>query len=530
MSSALQKSSKLIVLLSSAKMAMATMISRILGLVREQVIAYYFGATSLTDAFFVAYRIPNLLRDLFAEGAFSSAFVPEFTEAKQKGDEEARSLFWRLFVSLGIVTGLLSSGIFLFANEIVQLFAPSFSEDPEKFLIAVNLVKIMSPFLFFVSLAALYMGALNSFKFFFIPSLAPAIFNITMIFTALILIGIFKGLGVETVYALGIGVTLGGIIQGFFQLPFLMSKGIIFRFSYLNNIFKDPRVQKVFKKLGPGLLGFAATQINLIVNTILATGSGIGAVTWLSFGFRIFQLPVGVLGVSIANSNMIHFSESWKKGEIERATQYLKSSIHLTLLVLIPAMIILGWLSEHAMNLLFERGKFVRLDTLNSAWALKFYLIGLPFYGLYKVFVPVFYTLDQQRVPVIVSIVSIIINIIFCLSLVDEYGFKVLALGTSLSIFINSMLQFFLIRSPLNLNWLALLNLKNLKVILCGLVLFGTMFLISGQVEKYYYLSESILTKFVVLAIAAVIGVSVYGINLILLGERGAVLKLIRRK
>lgn len=527
MSTESKSQAKKSLLASSAKMAGATSISRVLGLVREQVIAFYFGATGSTDAFFVAYRIPNLLRDLFAEGAFSSAFVPEFTEEKQKSLESANNLLWKLFFSLLITTGFISLLTFIFAEEVVGVFAPKFKEMPEVFDLTVQLVRIMSPFLLAVSLAALFMGALNSLKVFFLPALAPATFNISMILSMVFGIGFLRDQGMPGVYALGVGVLIGGVVQGLFQLPKLFKLGFRFQIHNPFSVFQDSRVNKVFKKLGPGLLGFAATQINLIVTTILASGAGIGAVSWLSYGFRIFQLPVGVLGVSVAGSNLVHFSEAWKLGHKKEAIEVLRSSISIIFLVLIPAALIGIFLSNLTMEILFERGEFDALDSKNSALALRYYLYGLPFYGLYKLFVPVFYTLDEQRKPVTISAFCVGFNIVFCLLTVDQYGFQVLALGTTISMILNSILQFYFLKNSLGFSLEIIFNLRNLKIFLSGGIC-----LVSGFLFNYLGISQpekTLLAQIPVLLLQFIFLAGTYGSALLLLGERKTLGKLVRK-
>lgn len=456
-------SSNLKVLFSSLKMAIATFCSRILGLVREQVFAYYFGATGFTDAFLIAYRIPNLLRDLFAEGAFSAAFVPTFIEAGEDSKEEARKLFWKLFILLTLTTLMIGVVIIFFAPEIVDLFAPTFKADPQKFELTVTLTRLMSPFLCFVSIAALFMGVLNSLKIFFLPSFAPVFFNIAMIVSMIAFPVYFIERGMNPILSLGVGVFLGGLIQAFVQFPLILKKqmgpirpGKIF----------DKRVKKVFKLLGPGLIGFAATQINLLVNTILASSTVVGAVSWLSFAFRLFQLPVGILSVSIGNSNLVHFSSAWKKGQKEEARNYLQTSYFMSLFVVLPAMCALIVLSEEMINVIFERGKFTSFSTEQTAKALVWYAAGLPFYSFYKIFVPSFYAIDRQKIPVYCSIGSIAFNIIFCITLVPTHGYEILAVGTSLSMFLNSGAQAIILRKDIGLSWSAYLNIRVLKLIL----------------------------------------------------------------
>ncbi len=370
------------ILKSSAVMAIATFCSRILGLVREQLMALYFGASGLTDAFLVAYRIPNLLRDLLAEGAFSSAFVPTITEANQESPSSGRKLLWELFIILGSVTAVLSVLIFIFAQDLITVFAPSFLSDPEKFQLTVTMTRIMCPFLFFISLAALFMGTLNSLKVFFVPALAPASYNLASIFAMISLSGILHAKGYPPVLCLGWGALLGGFLQMIVQLPLIIKKGYG---PIMPDELFSKRANKIILLLGPGLVGFAATQINLLVNTVLATGAAVGATSWLNYAFRLFQLPVGILSVSIGNSNLVHFSSNWKAGKKDEAVATLSSAYFLSFLSVMPAMVLLYVYSEEVINLIFERGKFGRGSTLMTATALRMYVLGLPLYSLYKI-------------------------------------------------------------------------------------------------------------------------------------------------
>jgi putative peptidoglycan lipid II flippase len=509
------------VIRSSIKMAIATFFSRILGLVREQVMAAYFGASGVTDAFLVAYRIPNLLRDLFAEGAFSSAFVPTFVEANQESKEEARQLIWALFWLLFFITGTISLGMMIFAPELISIFAPAFLKDPEKFQITVNLTRIMAPFLTCVSLAALFMGALNSLKVFFIPALAPASYNVMSVLSMITLSGVLHKMGYHPIYSLGIGAMLGGFMQAAVQVPLIWKKGLK---PLWPKTFWTPRSLKVVKLIGPGLIGFAATQVNLLITTILATPI-VGAVSWLNYSFRLFQLPVGILSVSIGNSNLVHFSEAWKKRDFDGAKKQLQQSYYLSYLTVMPALVILFCLSEEIVNLIFERGRFTRESTLMTAEALRMYALGLPFYGLYKILVPTFYALDRQKIPVMASLFSIAFNISFCILLTPIYGFKVLALGTTLSVLVNSAFQSFVLNKDLSLTWRFFFSPRILKVtvasLITGICAFNFLkfeFFSAGFFNKCFYLGLQI----------AVIGI-LYLVLLVAMGERSAVNALLER-
>jgi len=502
-------------------MAIATFCSRILGLVREQVMAASFGASGLTDAFLVAYRIPNLLRDLFAEGAFSAAFVPTFIEANSKDPEKARRLLWSLFILLGAITLMCSGLIFIFAESIINVFAPTFAQDPEKFLYTVTLTKMMSPFLCFVSIAALFMGVLNSLKIFFLPALAPAFFNIIMILSMVLLPGYFISQDIPAIYALGAGVFIGGIVQALVQFPLIIKKG--FAPAKPDQIF-SPQTKKVVTHLGPGLIGFSATQINLLVNTILASGTLVGAVSWLNYAFRLFQLPVGILSVSIGNSNLVHFSQAWKEGDKEKAKELLTGSYFLSYFVILPAMVALLVFSDEMVNVIFERGKFTAESTLMTAKALKWYAIGLPFYGVYKIFVPTFYAIDKPKYPVYTSIFTILVNVVFCIIMTPIYGFEVLALGTTISMFLNSTIQGYILKSKIGLNWNAFFNLRILKVAAAAVL----VFISAIYLKQFVNFSE---LAFIERCIALATGLGYvavsYGLLVVLFGERSVVISFI---
>jgi putative peptidoglycan lipid II flippase len=498
-------------------MAVGTMFSRLLGLVREQLMAWYFGASGLTDAFLVAYRIPNLLRDLFAEGAFSSAFVPSFVELEKKDKNLARELLWSLFILLTGITGSICLLIFLFAPELIAIFAPSFVNDPEKLALTITLTRIMSPFLWCVSVAALFMGVLNSLKVFFIPSLAPASYNVMSILSMITLTGFLANNSIEPIISLGWGALLGGAMQAIVQIPSIMKKNY---FWIRPKQIWNEHSKKVLAKLGPGLIGFAATQINLLVTTILATSSAVGATSWLNYSFRLFQLPVGVLSVSIGNSNLVHFSNAWKDHKPEVAKNFLTSSLFLSFFTIMPALVILFCLDQEIVGLIFERGKFTHDSTIQTGLALQMYALGLPFYGIYKILVPSFYTIDKQKIPVISSIVTILINILFCTIATKYYGFGMLALGTTISIGLNALILIYFISKLIDIKKSAFFNLRYLRVLLASIVSASLLEWTSGFVN---FFDLNFFSKCLSLSFLVGEACLVYGLVLIILGEREAV-------
>lgn len=520
-----KRSSKTSLILATLKMALATFSSRILGLVREQVMAASFGASGLTDAFTVAYRVPNMLRDLFAEGAFSSAFVPVFTKARVQNEKLARTLLWSMAIILGLITLSLSGLIIYFAPQVVELMTDKeFTADAKRMALTVQMVRIMAPFLTLISLAALFMGALNTIKVFFVPALAPAAFNIIMILSMVTLPPYLISRGHHPVLCLALGVMGGGFIQLLIQIPLIFKKGLTPTGEYQ---FRGKWTESILKRLGIGTFGIAATQVNILITTILATGTQLGAVSWLTYAFRLFQFPVGILSVSIAGSNLVHFSEAWKKGEKEEAKDLLKASYDFSWFVIIPAFALMMALSKETVNLIFERGAFSNGDSLQTAKALTQYLWGLPFYGLYKIFAPTFFSIDRPKVPVIISMIAVGFNIVFCVLMVPKYGFWVLALGTSLSMVFNCSLQAAALKKLLGLKTNFFISLRILKFMLCGAACF---FLTDFLKDNLYQLSSPLWERLVQFSLCSVGGIGIYAILLLIFGETQTIKKLIKKK
>lgn len=511
---------------SSFVMSIATFSSRILGLVRELALAAIFGASGWTDAFNVAYRIPNMLRDLFAEGSFSAAFVPIFSKCKNnpKSEQAPTSLLWSSFLLVTFLTGLVVIGIEIFAEQIVTLMtSQAFVSNTEKFEITVQLVRIMAPFLTLVSWAAIFMGALNTFKIFFIPAFAPVTFNIAMITAIVIGSKWFESKGLNPILALGWGVLIGGAFQFLFQLPSLF-KQKLFPSGDIQLLNKNSR--EILHRLGIGSVGIATNQINIIVNTILATGTVVGAVSWLSYAFRLFQFPVGILGVSIANSNLVHFSEAWKQDRKEDAIDYFKTSVEFSMVLIFFASMLLIVLSEASVHLVFQRGAFGLDDTLQTQKVLKLYALGLPFYGLYKLLAPTFFAIDLPKLPVKVSMFSVSLNIIFCVVLTPKYGFLVLPLGTTLSIFSSATILSYLLMRELKQSGKEIFLAISIKSFSAAL-LSGIM--LHYLTKLFFDLGESFLMKsFLFVALCLVGGIAYFGL-LLLFGERKFLKKILSK-
>ena len=413
----------------------ATMLSRILGLVREQLFAALLGATRFADAFNVAFRIPNLLRDLFAEGALAQAFVPTFKASlKHDGRSQAYLLGQRVAGTLFVVIGLIVLLAGIFAPYIVDLMAGDFSAEPGKFDLTVTLTRIMLPFLPIISLAAVAMGMLNAQDKYTAPALAPAMFNVASISVGSALyVGGVDGRWVAIGWS--IGTVLGGMCQLGIQLPSLWRVG--FRPRPRTDLrLRDPGVRRVGRLMLPAVGGLAAVQINIFVNTMFATSEA-GAVSWLNYAFRFLQLPIGVFGVAIATVTTTRFASAAAEADREAMGRQLIESLRLVAFLTVPATVGLLLLGEPITRLIFERGKFTAADTYFTTAALQYYVIGLVAYASVKVLAPAFYALDQARIPVIASIAAVAGNLILNITLHPHYGYRVLALGTAVAAILN---------------------------------------------------------------------------------------------
>ena len=423
------------------------MTSRILGVVREQVLAALFGAGNAMDAYNVAFRIPNLVRDLFAEGAMSSAFVPTFTRhLTLSGRDSAWRLANHVINALIVITvAVVVLGI-VFAEPLIALFAGAYRAVPGKFELTVSLTRLMLPFLTFVALAAACMGMLNSLQRFFIPALSPAMFNVATIACALLLAPLMPRFGMLPITAIAFGTLLGGVAQLAVQWPVLRREGFAYR-PMLD--WRDEGLRRVLVLMGPGTLGLAATQVNVFVNTVLATGEGTGAVSWLNYAFRLMYLPIGLFGISIAAATLPAVSRHAAQDDSGRVRSTVADGLSLMLTLNVPATVGLLVLAIPIVRVIFERAAFTAADTAATAAALQFYAIGLVGYSVVRIASPVFYALGKNRTPVMVSVATVIVNAVLNIVLVRIMGYRGLALGTSIAALFNAALLMFMLRRAL---------------------------------------------------------------------------------
>jgi putative peptidoglycan lipid II flippase len=425
----------------------ATMTSRVLGLVRDQVLAYLFGAGNAVDAYNVAFRIPNLVRDLFAEGAMSAAFVPTFTRYLTR---EGRPAAWRLgnhvVNALLVATTVLVVAGLVFTEPLVTLFAEDYASVPGKLELTMLLTRIMLPFLTLVAVAAAFMGMLNSLNRFFVPALSPAMFNVASILCVIGLAPVMPHVGLPPISAMAIGVLVGGLGQALIQWPVLRREG--YRYEPVLDS-REPGLRQVLLLMGPGTLGLAATQINVFVNTVLATGEGTGAVSWLNYAFRLMYLPLGIFGVSIATAAMPGIARHAAQDDLASMRREVAGGIGMMMALNLPATLGLIVLAHPIVAMLFERGAFTARDTVATAAALTWYAVGLTGYSVVKVVSPTFYALNESRTPVMVSAASVLVNAALNVVFVRYFGYVGLAAGTSLTALLNASVMMLLLRRRL---------------------------------------------------------------------------------
>uniref|UniRef100_A0A7C3UZ52 Probable lipid II flippase MurJ n=1 Tax=candidate division WOR-3 bacterium TaxID=2052148 RepID=A0A7C3UZ52_UNCW3 len=406
---------------------LGTLISRITGLLRESVFAYLYGASGSTDAFQVAFRIPNLLRDLFSEAALSASFVPVFCEKikKKETPEElfrfASNLFNLILIFVG---GIVLLGI-LFSPVIVNLLGMGYRHIPGKIELTNNLTRIMLPFLLLVSLASLVMGILFSFGKFFIPAIAPASFNLVSILIPVATFALFRSSGKDPIYAMAYGVLFGALSQFLFQVPTLKREG--FRYKIYLNL-KDREAKMVFALWMPMVLGLAAYQINFAVNTFLITFLEEKSITYLNYAYRIMHLPAGLFGVAVGTVALQEFSLSTQ----EELKNKIDEALRLTAILTLPVSAILIGLSYPVVQLLYERGRFTPIDTLSTSRALFFYTFSVFPAASIRIFTSTFYSLKNTKTPALIASFIVVLNILLNLNLMRILRYLSFPLTTSL--------------------------------------------------------------------------------------------------
>ncbi len=476
-------------------MSIATFISRILGFVKDMILAKFFGATGIADTFFVAFRIPNLLRELFAEGSMSSAFIPVLTEYQTRhGIEESTRLVRITFTFILIFVGLICIAGTIFAPAVVTVIAPGFLNMPEKFSLTVSLTRVMFPFLLFISLAAIAMGALNTRRIFFIPSLAPAMLNIVIIIAVLTLAPRME----QPIIAVAIGVAAGGFIQFAFQLPSFLKSGYSLTPEY---DFRHAGLKKMSILIMPATVGMAVAQINIFISTILASYLPEGSITYLYYSMRLIQFPIGIFGVAMGMAVLPTLSEHAVKGEFNKLRDDFSFALRLLFFITIPAMAGLIALREPIVNILFQRGRFDYVATAGTAQALLFYSMGIWSIVGVRIVTAGFYSMQDTSTPVKVAVIALAANVILSVILMKPLKHSGLALANAIASSINFALLFFFLRRKLKRvdarrifrSFIKIIFASSVMGVIGWLLIHGELWQIHGStLNKAFYLSGTI--------------------------------------
>jgi putative peptidoglycan lipid II flippase len=473
------------ILKSASIISLVTLCSRLLGFARDIIIAAFFGTGMVSEAFFVAFRIPNLLRDLVGEGAANSAFVPVFCQYWVK--EEKRD-FWDLaanafWIILAVLAGISLLGI-LFSRPIVSLIAPGFLKDPAKFLLTAQLTRLLFPYLLLIGLTAYAMGLLHTFKSFTTPALSPCLLNISMIVSVVLAYRFMA----NPVFGLALGVLLGGFFQIGIQVPALFRQG--FRPHFLNirlNLF-HPGIKRIGRLLVPRIFGSAVYQLNVLVDTILASLAfivGQGAVAAIYYANRVIQFPLAIFGIALSSVILPTLSRQAVAQDMESLKSTLRFSLRTIYFIMLPAALGLLILTQPVIRVLFQRGNFDYYSVQICSSALFFYAIGLVFFGGMKILIAAFYSLQDTRTPVKIASLALLVNLILNIILMFPLRVGGLALASSLAAGFNFFLLYRSLSKRIGRIISRDLSVYFLKVTGAGLAMAVFVLLFSRQAAVY---------------------------------------------
>lgn len=493
---------------NSTLVGAAILCSRMLGLVREVIFAALFGAGLAKDAFDVAFRIPNLLRDLFAEGAMSTAFVTTFSATKaREGDQRAFQLARRLITLLALVVGVVVLLGMIFSDDIVRLYASGFENFDGKTELTALLMQIMFPFLFLVSISSVLMGICNAYGAFGRPALAPAMFNVGTIIGGTACAFAFREWGWPMIAGMAVGTLIGGMLQWALLIPLARQHDFHMSLDWSPH---DPGVQNILKLMLPAVLGLSAVQINILVTTGFASTLESGSISWLSYAFRLMQLPIGIFGVAIATAALPKLAELAAKNELLDFKKSLTEAASLCLVLTLPAAVGLWCLSEPIIRCIYRWMAFTETDVILTAEALRLYAAGLVSYAMVKIFAPAFYAHGQPRIPVIGTVLAITSNAILCALWIEDLKHGGLALATSVAASINLLwLLLANVRTDWDVRWVYLVGVTLRVGLASGAMLFIVNLIQQWSLSRYGL--ESQIINITSLAAAILAGMLTYG-------------------
>ena len=483
---------------STSVFSFYTLLSRVLGYLRDILIAFFLGTSIYADAFFVALRLPNTFRRLFAEGTFNAAFIPSYAGAKLKGQNIGKKFADEVFSLLLFFLIFLVLIIEIFTPFLVYLIAPGFYEDSEKFNLAVEFTRITFPFLLFVSLSSLLSGILNTNNKFAAAAAAPIVLNLVLILFLLISFYYDHNLA----KSLSIGVTLAGILQ--FIILIYFAKKFYFPSIKINFKFND-RIKIFFKKLLPSIFSSGITQINILVGTIIASFQT-GAVSYLYYADRIYQINLAIAGIAVGTVTLPSLAKNIKLNNLKSINLIQNKSIELSLLLSIPAAFGLLIASKEIVNCLFGYGSFDSVDVVYTSLALTFFAFGVPAFSLIKVLSNFYFARDNTKFPFYISLISMILNILISISLFKKYGFIIIPIATSISTWVAVIIYFILLSRKNLINFENKYTLNFLKILLattlmCFFLYFGLDYF-EDKFEYYYKFKLIYLLIIVVLSTA----------------------------
>tara|TARA_B110000196_G_scaffold97788_1_gene84935 strand:- start:20 stop:1558 length:1539 start_codon:yes stop_codon:yes gene_type:complete len=483
-----------------------TTISRILGFIRDSIIARIFGVGFETDAFFVAFKIPNLFRRISAEGAFTQAFVPILAEYKTKKSKiEVSYLINKVATLLGIFLVLITLVGVFGAPWLIYLSAPGFISEPEKFNLTVNLLQITFPYIFFISLVSMAGGILNTYGKFVVPAFTPVWLNISFIIAALYFSDLFE----EPIKALAWAVFFGGALQLFFQIPFLKQIGCL---PKINLDLKDKGVWRILKLMGPAIFGVSIMQISLLINTIFASFLASGSISWLYYADRLMEFPAGVLGVALSTILLPNLSKSFSRKKTVDYSELVNWGLRLGILLAVPAATALAILAIPLIATLFYYGAFTETDILMTQYALIAYSIGLVGLILIKILAPAFYAQQNIKTPVKIALFTLFCTQFMNLIFIGYLKHTGLALAIGLGACINAALLFYHLKKgqvfKLNAGWTMFL----IKIIFAAFVMALGLFYFKGTIDLW--INYSAFSRFVHLITLILFGATLYFITL----------------
>ncbi len=412
-----------------------TLISRLTGFLRDMFLANSLGAGIIADAFFVAFKLPNLFRSLFAEGAFTSAFVPMLSHKMvSESNEKAFKFASRAISVLTFFLIIFVIIVEIFMDELILLLAPGFADNPEQITLAATLSRITFPFLLFISVVSFQSGILNALNKFAAPAAAPVILNLMMIAAVFV----FNPFGSSPVYNIAISVSAAGIIEIIWLAWFLRRANVRLPLCFnIPKLLKSAEIKTLFKRIGPGVLGAGVYQINMMIDTIIVSLVGAGAISWLYYANRLQQLPLGVIGAAISVTLLPVLSKNLKSGNTKEALTIQNRAVEYGALLSIPSALALIVLAEPIVNILFQHGRFGSRETVMTAQAVIAYSFGLPVYVLVKALTPNFFARGDTKTPVKYSIVALVCNVVFSLLLMKPLGHVGVAASTSITAVIS---------------------------------------------------------------------------------------------